>query len=239
MSGFTAGPGAVTEADVLAALAESAAAKDLGGGALENTGLDAAGENGILFVGAGGDISEDRFNLLWNDTSKRLSLGGGATPVAAIDILAANPGNIGGKQGGLLALRSTQGTTNAIAGISGHASGALALWYVGSFSDGDDILLFANRRNDAIIFSTNDTFRLIIQDNGDVQFVFGAVWGASNPVASALVDINSTTKGFLAPRMTTAQRDAISSPATGLIVYNTTTNKLNVFTTVWEAVTSA
>jgi hypothetical protein len=38
--------------------------------------------------------------------------------------------------------------------------------------------------------------------------------------------------------MTTTQRDAIASPAAGLIIYNITTAKLNVFTTVWEAITS-
>jgi hypothetical protein len=39
--------------------------------------------------------------------------------------------------------------------------------------------------------------------------------------ASAKVQIDSTTSGFLPPRMTSAQRTAISSPATGLIVYQT------------------
>ena len=43
----------------------------------------------------------------------------------------------------------------------------------------------------------------------------------SDPDASAILDIKSTTKGFLVPRMTTAQRTAISTPATGLIVYDT------------------
>lgn len=41
------------------------------------------------------------------------------------------------------------------------------------------------------------------------------------PAASAMLDIASTTKGLLAPRMTLAQRDAISSPATGLLIYQT------------------
>lgn len=49
----------------------------------------------------------------------------------------------------------------------------------------------------------------------------------------------STTKGFLIPRMTTTQRDAISSPPTGLLVYNTTTAKLNQYNgSAWEAMTS-
>jgi hypothetical protein len=43
----------------------------------------------------------------------------------------------------------------------------------------------------------------------------------SAPNASAMLDVKSTTKGFLPPRMTTAQRDAIASPAAGLTIYNT------------------
>jgi hypothetical protein len=39
--------------------------------------------------------------------------------------------------------------------------------------------------------------------------------------ASSVLDVSSVSKGFLAPRMTTAQRIAISSPAEGLLVYQT------------------
>lgn len=46
---------------------------------------------------------------------------------------------------------------------------------------------------------------------------------ASAPDASAMLDIKSSTKGMLAPRMTTAQRTAITSPADGLWVYDTNT----------------
>ena len=42
----------------------------------------------------------------------------------------------------------------------------------------------------------------------------------------AEVEIASTTQGFLPPHMTTAQRDAIASPAAGLTMYNTTVNCL-------------
>lgn len=45
--------------------------------------------------------------------------------------------------------------------------------------------------------------------------------GSSLPVASALFELSSNSKGFLPPRMTQANRTAISSPATGLIVYQT------------------
>lgn len=41
------------------------------------------------------------------------------------------------------------------------------------------------------------------------------------PDASAMLEVTSTAKGFLTPRMTKAQRDLISSPATGLLIYQT------------------
>lgn len=67
----------------------------------------------------------------------------------------------------------------------------------------------------------------------------GGVGFGTTPAASAAVDISSTTAGFLAPRMTTTQRDAISSPAEGLIIYNLTAHKLNVYTgSAWETITS-
>lgn len=45
--------------------------------------------------------------------------------------------------------------------------------------------------------------------------------GTTTPDASAKLDITSTNKGFLVPRMTSAQRSAITSPANGLMVYQT------------------
>jgi hypothetical protein len=45
--------------------------------------------------------------------------------------------------------------------------------------------------------------------------------GTTSPAASSMLDISSTTSGLLTPRMTTTQRTAISSPADGLIVYDT------------------
>ncbi len=47
----------------------------------------------------------------------------------------------------------------------------------------------------------------------------------ATPDASAILDITSTTKGLLPPRMTTVQMNAIASPATGLMIYDTTTNQ--------------
>ena len=50
------------------------------------------------------------------------------------------------------------------------------------------------------------------------KLIVGASSAAS---ASAVLEANSTTKGFLPPRMTKAQRDAVVSPATGLMIWCT------------------
>ena len=45
--------------------------------------------------------------------------------------------------------------------------------------------------------------------------------GTTTPEGSSMLDVSSTTKGLLVPRMTSAQRTAIASPASGLIVFQT------------------
>jgi hypothetical protein len=57
--------------------------------------------------------------------------------------------------------------------------------------------------------------------------------------ASAILDAQSTTKGVRMPNMTTTQKNAISSPAAGLIVFDTTLAKLSVYSgTAWQTITS-
>jgi uncharacterized protein (TIGR02145 family) len=57
----------------------------------------------------------------------------------------------------------------------------------------------------------------------------------SSPDSSAMLDVKSTNKGLLPPRVTITERDAISNPAAGLIVYNTTTNRPNIYNgTAWR-----
>jgi trimeric autotransporter adhesin len=45
--------------------------------------------------------------------------------------------------------------------------------------------------------------------------------GTTTPDASSLLEIKSTSKGLLIPRMTLTQRNAIAAPATGLMIYQT------------------
>lgn len=53
--------------------------------------------------------------------------------------------------------------------------------------------------------------------------------GTNNPANSAKLEVNSTTQGFLPPRMTEVQRNAIVSPVVGLVIFNSSTNLLNVY----------
>jgi hypothetical protein len=63
--------------------------------------------------------------------------------------------------------------------------------------------------------------------------------GTDTPENSAALDLESTTRGFLPPRMNTAQRDAIlvTTDSKGLIIFNTDSSKLNIFDGVtWHVI---
>ncbi len=59
--------------------------------------------------------------------------------------------------------------------------------------------------------------------------------GTPTPDASSILELNSNTKGFLAPRMTTAERLAIGAPATGLLVYDTSLGCYFYYNGAWTS----
>ena len=64
--------------------------------------------------------------------------------------------------------------------------------------------------------------------------------GTTTPDTTAAMDVSSTTKGFLIPRMGTAQRTAILSPANGLMVFDSTLNQFYYYTGIsWNALPAA
>lgn len=67
----------------------------------------------------------------------------------------------------------------------------------------------------------------------------GLLSGSGSLDASAIAEMDSTTKGFLAPRMTNTQRDAITTPATGLLIYSTTDNEHQYFDSSWKTLTGS
>ncbi len=58
-------------------------------------------------------------------------------------------------------------------------------------------------------------------------------FGTTTPHPSAAVDVTSTTRGLLPPRMTSVQRRAIASPAAGLVVYDTDSLSLMLYNGAW------
>jgi hypothetical protein len=70
------------------------------------------------------------------------------------------------------------------------------------------ILLFAHKNINAQVAVTND---------------------GSSADPSAMLEIKSTDKGLLLPRMTQAERDAIPLPAAGLVIFNTTSSEPNYY----------
>ena len=60
--------------------------------------------------------------------------------------------------------------------------------------------------------------------------------GTVTPAASALLDLSSNSKGILIPRLTTAERNSISNPVKGLLVFDNTNNGFFFFNgTTWRA----
>lgn len=62
--------------------------------------------------------------------------------------------------------------------------------------------------------------------------------GTSTPDNSAILELSSTTRGFLLPRLSSTQRNEIENPSVGLMIYNTTTgrietNKGSLLGTLW------
>jgi hypothetical protein len=89
-------------------------------------------------------------------------------------------------------------------------------------------------------FTGSAVFSSAITVGGASAFTGSMVIGNNNITeASAKLEVRATTQGFLPPRMTTTQKNAIASPAAGLVVYDTTLNKLCVRTaSSWETITS-
>jgi uncharacterized protein (TIGR02145 family) len=113
----------------------------------------------------------------------------------------------------MYAAKSGDSTTMGAIGGSSTANG-------GTITSGVLSLTPADAANGGIVTIGAQTFA----GNKTLTGTLGV--GTATPAASAQLDVSSTTKGLLPPRMTTTQRDLIGTPATGLVIFNTTTNSL-------------
>lgn len=142
----------------------------------------------------------------------------------------------GGGANGLFGLRSTLATgysSMELLNSGGTQMGGFGYANASAGAYADQVYFYSAGKS-LILASAAGSRHVFLSTTGDVSIGSGA---AAN--TRAVLDLSSTTKGFLPPRMTTAQRDAISSPPAGLMIYNTSNNKLNFYNgTTWETVTS-
>ncbi len=97
--------------------------------------------------------------------------------------------------------------------------------YYGFGVNGNTLRYQVNTTSDRHVFyagngSSSSVELMRIQGNGTVGI------GTSAPSSAAVLDLGSTSKGFLPPRMTSGQMNAISSPPEGIMIYNTTVKSM-------------
>lgn len=101
----------------------------------------------------------------------------------------------------------------------------------------EDALFIPDSMFRNVTIAGEDVNNLVIQNNaGTVKIAWWAtflkiiaprVGIGGTPNANAILDLQSTTKAFMPPRMTTAQRNAIPAPTEGMIIWNTDTHGLD------------
>jgi len=119
---------------------------------------------------------------------------------------------------------------NGICLFEGALQGNMIIQKTGT----NGVSLFSDAAGKLAFYDQNaGVTRLTLDSSGNLGI------GTTSPSASAILDAQSTTKGVRMPNMTTTQKNAISSPAAGLMVFDTTLSKLCVYTgAAWQTITS-
>lgn len=187
-------------------------------------GATPSGVAGAIQFSDGTAFSSDAANLFFDDTNNRLGVGINL-PTSTVQI-------------------KGSGATSATNSLLIQNSAGTQLL---KFTDDASLTVSGGGTTD---FQGNVSLRGVVDSGSSANNLRFIAAGATKSVlinadynnsnaASAMLEVQSTTKGFLPPRMTTTQKNAISTPAAGLVVYDTTLNKLCVRTaSAWETITS-
>jgi len=195
----------------------------LGSGDIAISGGSPSGVSGAIQFTNGSAFASDAANLFWDDTNNRFGVGtnapsatghfkGSGSTSATTSLLVQN--SVGSSA---LTVKDDLTVLISAGGIFGFGDTTNYAKKSGAI-DGVEIAGYGGVGLGA--FGGINTF--VVQSGS-------ASLGATTANASAIFDITSTTKGFLPPRMTTTQKNAIASPAAGLVLYDSTTNKLQCY----------
>ncbi|MBK8684382.1 MAG: hypothetical protein IPN26_05005 [Bacteroidetes bacterium] len=185
--------------------------------AFGNNGVNPGDGLGRFLISSGGNIGISLFKggtsklkFHADFTSENVGIGGSSTPVSNV--------HMNNTDGTSMDLKLTNNTT-------GHtATDGLEIRTTGNAAG------IINRESADLNLGTNNTTRVKIQSNGNVGINSSAV------PSSALLEVKSTTQGFLPPVMTESQMLAIAAPVAGLTVYNSTSECLFSYTgTTWKS----
>lgn len=203
-----------------------------------------------LFNG-GANIVSTSTPINWSGYQSANRFGYGVTGLPSIPYQFFNRTNAAGTAGRELSRLSSISTDNL-----GSAKWTITCDNGTSFGEIEQNSLAGGPYNYSTTFADTifrNTYSLSAGQFGNIKFFVGSAIaltlgngtrrgqvavGTQTIDASAAFQVSSTTLGFLPPAMTTVQKNAIASPAKGLMVYDTTLDKLCVYTTAWETITS-
>jgi hypothetical protein len=215
-----------------------------------------SGVSGAIQFSDGSAFASDAANLFWDDTNNRLGVGtnapsarghfkGSGSTSATTSLLVQNSagttalqvkdnGDVGNTPAsGVSWLLNNVGLSLSLGGIIDVAGSGSSNTRLNAGASGNAAV--GTTTNHAFSFLTNNSARGQISTTG--QWLIGSYSTSYNICAN--LEIRSTTQGVLFPRVTTTQKNAISTPLAGLLVFDTTLGKLSVHNgTAWETITS-
>ena len=167
-------------------------------------------------------------------------------PVSALSVGSGNPFQV--NSDGYVGVNTAPNSTDARVSIVGAGPNGQHAAHLGGFSENNIFYSIFSHSDGG--FTDSGVGLSVWDDNTSLRYgVYSSDANASNyfagktgigtnaPNASSILDLTSTTLGLLMPRMTETERDAIGTPATGLMVYNTDTNAFNYYNgSVWGAI---